>query len=79
MVCAKKPVRANYFVSPRDWEVEEEEEAPNGGLFSWDEVPPGFPRLVEPSDWVLGRGWFYLLTLFQQFSPDMNWNMFVVA
>jgi hypothetical protein len=63
MVCAEKPIRSRYFVSPR---VVEEEEALNGGLFSFDEMSEILSRLVQNYDWAPARewlregtGWFY--------------------
>ena len=77
MVCAFTPVRARYFASPRDWEVEEEE-APNGGLFSFSEVLPRLPRLVEAPEWTEGRGWFYPVTFFD-LTPGISRSMLLFA
>lgn len=79
MVCAEKPIRSRYFVSPR---VVEEDPAPHGGLFSFDEMYMILSRLDAARGWaparewlVEGTGWFYPLTLFDRFSPGMTWEL----
>lgn len=58
----------------------EEDEAPNGGLFSLAEVSVLLSHQTrETPDWTEDREWFYPLTLFDRFSSEVSWEISVVA